>query len=892
MALKPCARPIHLPLLRRRLRRDRRDATATQITGVRGDPDASGQLRPAVHQGRDAAPHRSARRTRRRALLHPMQRARRGEPRAAVELGRGARSSPPTASPPSSREHGPDAVGVLRLRPAADRGLLRLQQAGAGAGRHQQHRHQLAAVHVARAVAGYKATLGADAPPACYEDIDHADCVFIAGSQHRLGASGAVPPASRPRARADPSMKIDRRRSAPHRDRRRRPTCTWRSQPGTDVALFHGMLHLLLWEGLVDRAFIAAHTEGFDALKATGARVHAARASPQICGIAEADLVHGGALVRRAAHATLSLYCQGLNQSSSGTAQERRADQPAPRHRPDRQARRRPVLADRPAQRDGRARSRRAGQPAGRAPRPRQSRAPRRGRGAVGRRRRCPPQPGKTAVEMFDALAAGEIKVVWIACTNPAQSMPDQALVRAALRARRTRGRCRRPIATTETARYADVLLPAATWGEKDGTVTNSERRISRVRAAVAPPGRGARRLGDRRRLRAPARRGALRPERRRDAASPSHGRGRSGTSTARRRAVATSTSPGCRTRCSTHAGPQQWPLPEGASAGTARLYEDGVFRDRRRPRALRRRASTAPVAEPRRRALSASPHHRPPARPVARHEPHRHAGPPVRPRQRAGARTAPRRHGAARVKPGDLLKVTLAARRHRVAGAAQRRNVDVCRPTYRCTGAAKCSAAPRRPGDHLAGVNALTTGAFCALSKQPELKHCAVKLTRAELPWRLLALAWLPAARAFEARAALRELMPTFAYAACVPFGREPDALGRLGVLWRAAAHEAAPDEVLACIEALLGLDHAQSLRYVDARRGLRRTIVLRAAATRHGSTPSCSPARPTPSPGCARCWWTISPRRPMAAACCAPARNRRARCRSVRRKSAPATM
>ncbi len=87
-----------------------------------------------------------------------------------------------------------------------------------------------------------------------------------------------------------------------------------------------------------------------------------------------------------------------------------------------------------------------------------------------------------------EIAARGEVKALWIACSNPAQSMPDQALVRAALE------RCelvvlQEAFGHTATARYADVLLPGATWAEKKGTVTNSERRISRVRAAVAPPG-------------------------------------------------------------------------------------------------------------------------------------------------------------------------------------------------------------------------------------------------------------------------------------------------------------------------------------------------------------------------------------------------------------------
>ncbi len=99
-----------------------------------------------------------------------------------------------------------------------------------------------------------------------------------------------------------------------------------------------------------------------------------------------------------------------------------------------------------------------------------------------------PSQPGKTAVEMFQAAADGEIKALWIACTNPAQSMPDQATVRRALQ-RAEFVVVQEAFATAETCAYADLLLPATTWGEKTGTVTNSERRISRVRTAVPAPG-------------------------------------------------------------------------------------------------------------------------------------------------------------------------------------------------------------------------------------------------------------------------------------------------------------------------------------------------------------------------------------------------------------------
>src|SRR3569832_2475321 len=94
---------------------------------------------------------------------------------------------------------------------------------------------------------------------------------------------------------------------------------------------------------------------------------------------------------------------------------------------------------------------------------------------------------GLKAVDMFQAVADGRIKALWVMGTNPAVSMPNASRVRAAL------SKCDFVIVSdvtrTDTTRYADVLLPAAAWGEKDGTVTNSERRLSRQRPCMPPPG-------------------------------------------------------------------------------------------------------------------------------------------------------------------------------------------------------------------------------------------------------------------------------------------------------------------------------------------------------------------------------------------------------------------
>ncbi len=166
------------------------------------------------------------------------------------------------------------------------------------------------------AVAGYKQTLGADAPPACYEDIDHADLLFISGSNTAY-AHPILYRRIEDARRANPAMRMivaDPRRTDTARD----ADLFLQILPGTDVALFNGMLHICLWEDLVDLEFIAAHTEGFPELKRS-VREYTPKHVAAICGIARTTCSRrraGSARRRR----RLSMYCQGLNQSSSGTA--------------------------------------------------------------------------------------------------------------------------------------------------------------------------------------------------------------------------------------------------------------------------------------------------------------------------------------------------------------------------------------------------------------------------------------------------------------------------------------------------------------------------------------------------------------------------------------------
>jgi assimilatory nitrate reductase catalytic subunit len=787
-----------------------------QITGVRGDPEHPANFGRLCTKGSTLHHTATAEITLQARLLHPMQRPQRGAaPQrmawdAALDLA--AQRFGDTIE-----QHGPDSVGfyVSGQLLTEDYYVFNKLAKGLVGTNNIDTNSRLC---MSSAVAGYKATLGADAPPACYDDLQAADTLFIAGSNTAF-AHPILFRRIEDAKRANPALRMivaDPRRT----ETAEAADLFLQILPGTDVALFNGMLHLMLWEGLVDHAYIAAHTTGFPALR-DRVRDFAPKDVAATCGIAEADLVQaarwfaGVEAGRAARRPTLSLYCQGLNQSSSGTAKNAALINLHLATGQIGKAGAGPFsLTGQPNAMGGRevgglanllSAHRDLGNAAHRA--------------EVARLwgvEDVPAVPGKTAVEMFEAAAEGEIKALWIACTNPAQSMPDQATVRRALE-RAEFVVVQEAFATTATCAYADLLLPASTWGEKDGTVTNSERRISRVRPAVWPAGEArhdwaianevARRLEARLR---PGRPGLF------AYASPESVWNEHRESTRGRDLDITGLS-----YAQLEAAPQQWPFPAGATQGRARLYEDGVF-----PTAdgKARFADTPYVklAEPR----------------DARYPFSLNTG-RLRDQWHGMSRTgtigrlfghvaepALEMHAQdmARLKlaEGDLVHVT--SRRGTVVLPVQA-SVQL-RPSQ--TFAAmhwgeEFVTGSTATGGRMAGVNTLTVPAFCPSSKQPELKHAAVKILKAELPWRLLALAWLPAGEVLRAQEQLRGLAGSLAYAAVVPFGRE-----RSGLLLRAAGYESAPDELLQRIEAVLGLDRAGVLHYADKRRGQRRSMKL----------------------------------------------------------------
>jgi len=786
------------------------DSEGSQITGVRGDPDHPANFGRLCTKGQTLHLTASPAITQQTRLLLPLQRVERGGPAQAVGWDAALDLATDRFAATIER-HGPDSVGfyISGQLLTEDYYVFNKLAKGLIGTNNVDTNSRLC---MSSAVAGYKLTLGADAPPACYDDVNHAQCLFIVGSN----AAFAHPVLFRrieAAKQANPAMKVI------VADPRRTDTAGFADlflplQPGSDVMLFHGLLHVMLWEGWLDTAFIAAHTTGFDALKAL-VREHTPERVAQACGLKKEDLYTAAQWFAQSA-ATLSLYCQGLNQSSSGTAKNATLIN---LH-----------LATGQIGKPGAGPFSLTGQPnamGGRevgglanllsAHRDLANPQHRAEVAALWGVPSVPEKPGKSAVEMFEAAADGEIKALWIACTNPAQSMPDQATVRRALQ-RAEFVVVQEAYATAATCDFADLLLPATTWGEKDGTVTNSERRISRVRPAVPAPGEArhdwrivvdfAQRLETHLRPGQPT----LFPYPSPESIWTEHRestRGRDLDITGLSYAMLEAQ------------GPQQWPIKTGETQGKQRLYEDGIF-PTQDGKARFAALPFVPLAEPRE---SRYPFSLTTGR--LRDQWHgmtrtgtlgRLFGHVAEPSVQLNPQDMVRRG----LKEGDLVHVT--SKRGAIVVPLQgSTDIGLSQAFIAMHWGAEYLSGMSSTGEVLAGVNALTTSAYCPSSKQPELKHAAVKVLKAELPWTLLAMAWLPETGALSAQRGLRELMAKFPFASCVPFGRE-----RTGVLFRAAAPEAPDPALTEQIEALLGLNTADALRYTDKRLGQHRAARL----------------------------------------------------------------
>lgn len=338
---------------------------------------------------------------------------------------------------------------------------------------------------MASTVAGQKRGLGADVVPGCYDDLELAELVVLVGSN----AAWCHPVLFQrlQQARQEHSHRrlvvIDPRRTATAEA----ADLHLPLRPGSDVVLFNGLLHHLRRCGELDFAFLERHVVGYaDAFAAAAASSPSIPAVAAACALREEDVATFYSWFMQTAQ-TVTAWSQGVNQSSSGTDKVNailnlhlatgRIGKPGcgPFS-----------LTGQPNAMGGREVGGMANQLAAHLtledPAHRALAAEFWGVPTVAA------EPGLKAVDLFRAIGTGHIKAVWILATNPVVSLPDVNAVDRALR------RCELVVVSdcedvTDLTPYAHVRLPAAAWGEKDGTVTNSERRISRQRAFLPAPG-------------------------------------------------------------------------------------------------------------------------------------------------------------------------------------------------------------------------------------------------------------------------------------------------------------------------------------------------------------------------------------------------------------------
>jgi assimilatory nitrate reductase catalytic subunit len=337
---------------------------------------------------------------------------------------------------------------------------------------------------MASSVAGHRRAFGTDTVPGCYEDLDEADLLVLVGSNaawcHPVLFQRMLANRQKRGARM---IVIDPRRTDTAED----AELFLGLKPGTDTALFCGLFVHLADNGALDPDYIAQYTAAFDEALARARQIAGSVAATALAtGLSESDVATFFQMFRETER-VVTLYSQGVNQSAQGTdkvnailnchlATGRIGKVGASPF----------SLTGQPNAMGGREVGGLANQLAahmGFTP-PDIDRVRR-----FWKAPRIATHEGLKAVQMFEAIARGEIKALWVIGTNPAVSLPDADVVREAMKKLEL-------FVVSENVRCNDtveagphVLLPALAWGEKSGTVTNSERRITRQRSFLPAPG-------------------------------------------------------------------------------------------------------------------------------------------------------------------------------------------------------------------------------------------------------------------------------------------------------------------------------------------------------------------------------------------------------------------
>lgn len=336
---------------------------------------------------------------------------------------------------------------------------------------------------MASAGSGYKLSLGADGPPGSYQDIDRADLFLVIGA-NMADCHPILYLRMMERVKAGARLIVVDPRRTTTADKAHLHLAI---RPGTDLALLNGLLHLLHQAGKTDAAFIAAHTDGWEAMP-DFLRDYAPERVEALTGIAAAQLRQAAEWIG-AAPEWMSCWTMGLNQSTHGTWNTNAL---CNLH-----------LATGRICRPGSGPFSLTGQPNAMGGREMGYMGP----GLPGQRSvlSAPDRAfvearwgvpagtlhtrlGQGTIDLFQRMAAGEVKACWIICTNPVASVANRANVVAGLRAAEL-VIAQDAYLDTETNRYADILLPGALWAEAEGVMINSERTLTLMPRAVPPPG-------------------------------------------------------------------------------------------------------------------------------------------------------------------------------------------------------------------------------------------------------------------------------------------------------------------------------------------------------------------------------------------------------------------
>ena len=375
--------------------------------------------------------------------------------------------------------HGPQTLGVIgtgQLLTEEFYTLGKLVQLGFGTNNHDGN----TTLCMASAVSGYKLSFGSDGPPGSYEDMESADVLLLVGSNiadnHPILCNRVHKKPGQILIVADPRVTKTAMMADIHLP----------VKPRSDIALLNGIAHVLLRDGLFDRAYVEAHTESFDDFVAFVAD-YTPELVAETTGLPPATIERVAHLYGQARSGFIG-WTMGVNHSSQGAVTVAAINNLA-------------ILTGKIGRvgsspfsitgqcnamgtRESGFTSSMPGYRKYEDPAAREELAALWGIGSD----RLPTERGLAYPDIIEAAVGGRVKALWFVATNPAVSFPNYELLTTALR-KAEFVVVQDGFHPTPTADFADLVLPAAIWGEKEGTYTNSERRISKVNRFVMPPG-------------------------------------------------------------------------------------------------------------------------------------------------------------------------------------------------------------------------------------------------------------------------------------------------------------------------------------------------------------------------------------------------------------------